>query len=138
MAWDLSGWVYHLIGHRTRIGWAAHQPHHTREGYDATLGLRQSSAPFHGLLHHPLLALTGFDLRVIVVCAAVSNCWQVLEHTSLPIRFPRWFEANVMTPTAHRHHHGRHGGSVNLGPLFTWWDRLTGTWMSPDVPAPTS
>ncbi|HUS62824.1 MAG TPA: sterol desaturase family protein, partial [Acidimicrobiales bacterium] len=137
MAWDLSGWIYHLIGHRTRIGWAAHQPHHSGEGYDATLGLRQSWAPFHGLLHHPLLALAGFDLRVVFVCAAVSNCWQVLEHTSLPIRFPHWFEAVVMTPRAHRHHHGRDGGAANLGPFFTIWDRLTGTWIPPTSPAPT-
>ncbi len=138
VAWDLSGWVYHLIGHRTRIGWAAHQPHHSGEGYDATLGLRQSWAPFHGLLHQPLLALAGFDLRVVFVCAAVSNCWQVLEHTSLPVRFPRWFEATVMTPAAHRHHHGRDGGQVNLGPFFTWWDRLAGTWVPPHEPAPNA
>ncbi len=25
---------------------------------------------------------------------------------------------------------------VNLGPFFTWWDRLAGTWVSPEVPAP--
>ena len=136
VAWDASGWLYHVIGHRTRIGWAAHQPHHTGEEFDASLGLRQSWAPFHGLLHHPLLALAGFDLRVIVVCAAFSNAWQMLEHTSVPIRFPAWFEAHVMTPAAHRHHHGRDGGADNLGPFFTWWDRLTGTWVPPDAPAP--
>jgi sterol desaturase/sphingolipid hydroxylase (fatty acid hydroxylase superfamily) len=136
VAWDLSGWLYHLIGHKTRIGWAAHQSHHSGPDYDATLGLRQSWAPFHGLVHHPLLALAGFDLRVVIVCAAVSNCWQVLEHTSLPIRFPGWIEAVVMTPAAHRHHHGRDGGLVNVGPFFTVWDRLAGTWVAPDVPAP--
>ncbi len=138
VAWDLSGWLYHLIGHRTRIGWAAHQPHHSGPGFDATLGLRQSWTPFHGLLHHPLLALAGFDLRVIFVCAAFSNCWQVLEHTSLPVRFPRWFAAVVMTPAAHRHHHGRGGAAVNLGPFFTIWDRLAGTWVPPDHPAPAA
>ena len=138
VAWDLSGWIYHLIGHRTRIGWAAHQPHHSGPDFDATLGLRQSWAPFHGLLHHPLLALAGFDLRVIFVCAAFSNCWQVLEHTSLPVRFPRWFEAAVMTPAAHRHHHGRDSGAVNLGPFFTIWDRLAGTWVPPGHPPPTA
>jgi len=138
VAWDLSGWVYHLIGHRTRIGWAAHQPHHSGPDFDASLGLRQSWAPFHGLVHHPLLALAGFDLRVVFACAAVSNCWQVLEHTSLQIRFPRFIEAVVMTPAAHRHHHGRHGAAVNLGPFFTIWDRLAGTWVSPDRPAPTA
>lgn len=136
IAWDLSGWVYHVVGHRTRIGWAAHQPHHSGTDFDSTLGLRQTWAPFHGLLIHPLLALFGFDLEAVVVCAAISNSWQVLEHTSLPVRFPRWFSAVVMTPSAHRHHHGRQGGAVNLGPFFTWWDRLAGTWVSGDVPAP--
>jgi alkylglycerol monooxygenase len=138
VAWDVSGWLYHVIGHHTRIGWAAHQPHHTGETFDATLGLRQTWAPFHGLVHHPLLALAGFDLRVVVVCAAVSNCWQVLEHTSFTVPFPRWLSAHVMTPAAHRHHHGREGGAVNLGPVLTWWDRLGGTWIPPDAPAPVA
>lgn len=138
VAWDAAGWLYHVVGHRTRVGWAAHQPHHSGEDFDATLGLRQSWAPFHGLLHQPLLALAGFDLRVVVVCAAVSNCWQVLEHTSVAVRFPPWFERHVMTPAAHRHHHGRDGGAVNLGPFFTWWDRMAGTWVSPDQPAPVA
>lgn len=138
VAWDLAGWAYHLIGHRTRIGWAAHQVHHTGAGYDATLGLRQTWAPFHGLAVHPLLALGGFDLRVAFVCAALSSCWQVLEHTSAPVRFPAWFEAVVMTPAAHRHHHGRDGGLVNVGPFLTCWDRLAGTWVSPDAPAPAA
>lgn len=138
VAWDFSGWVYHLIGHRTRVGWAAHQPHHSGPDYDATLGLRQSWTPFHGLVHHPLLALAGFDLQVVFVCAAISNCWQVLEHTSLPIRFPAWFAAVVMTPAAHRHHHGRNRGLVNLGPVFTLWDRLAGTWVPAERPAPVA
>ncbi|MDP9418697.1 MAG: sterol desaturase family protein [Actinomycetota bacterium] len=60
----------------------------------------------------------------------------MLEHTSLPVRFPRWFAAVVMTPAAHRHHHGRDGGLVNLGPFFTVWDRLAGTWVPAEHPAP--
>jgi sterol desaturase/sphingolipid hydroxylase (fatty acid hydroxylase superfamily) len=136
VAWDAAGWGYHALGHRTPWGWAAHQAHHSGSAYDATLGLRQTWTPFHGLLLHPLLALAGFDLRTIVVCAALSNCWQVLLHTSLPVRFPPWFAAQVMTPAAHRHHHGRGSEGVNLGPVFTWWDRLAGTWVSAEAPAP--
>lgn len=131
VAWDAVGWLYHAVGHGTRIGWASHQPHHTGERYDATLGLRQTWVPFHGLAYQPVLAVAGFDLRVVVVCAAVSNCWQVLEHTSLPVRLPRWFASSVMTPDAHRLHHGRGAGAVNLGPVFTWWDRMAGTWRDP-------
>lgn len=136
VAWDAAGWGYHALGHRTRWGWAAHQAHHSGAAYDATLGLRQTWVPFHGLLLHPLLALAGFDLQAIVVCAALSNGWQVLEHTSFPVRFPAWFATHVMTPAAHRHHHGRAGEGVNLGPVFTWWDRLAGSWVSPDTPPP--
>lgn len=138
VAWDLAGWAYHLIGHRTRVGWASHQVHHTGPDYDATLGLRQTWAPFHGLAVHPLLALAGFDFRVACVCAAISGCWQVLEHTSAPVRFPTWFEAVVMTPAAHRHHHGRDGALVNVGPFLTCWDRMAGTWVPPSAPAPTT
>jgi len=136
VAWDLSGWLYHVVGHRTRVGWAAHQAHHSGQEFDLTLGLRQTWFPFHGLLVQPLLALAGFDLRVIIVCAALSNCWQVLEHTSLPLRLPRWLEAVVMTPAAHRHHHARDARPVNLGPVLTVWDRLAGTWVPPGHPAP--
>ena len=139
VAWDAVGWLYHAVGHRTRIGWAAHQPHHTGEAYDATLGFRQTWVPFHGLVYQPALAFAGFDLRVVVVCAAVSNCWQVLEHTSFPVRLPRWLAASVMTPDAHRLHHARGAGAVNLGPVFTWWDRLVGTWCDPStVPVPVA
>ena len=131
VAWDAAGWVYHLVGHRTRIGWAAHQPHHTGEAFDATLGLRQTWVPFHGLAYQPLLALAGFDVRVLFVCAAISNCWQVLEHTSVRVPWPRWFVAAIMTPDAHRHHHAAGVHAVNLGPVFTVWDRVTGTWLAP-------
>jgi sterol desaturase/sphingolipid hydroxylase (fatty acid hydroxylase superfamily) len=136
VCWDAAGWVYHWVGHRTRIGWAAHRPHHTGDAYDMTLGLRQSWAPFHGLAYQPLLALAGFDFRVIAVCAAVSNCWQILEHTAAPITLPRWLSAVVMTPESHRHHHDVDAPAVNLGPVFTWWDRLAGSWVPLGRPAP--
>ena len=137
VAWDGAGWVYHLVGHRTRVGWAAHQPHHSGTEYDLTLGLRQSWLPFHGLLYLPLVALLGFDFGVVGVCAALSNSWQLLEHTSVPVAFPRWVSAVVMTPSAHRQHHGVSGGTVNLGPVLTCWDRLAGTWVDPCVSPPT-
>ena len=91
----------------------------------------------HGLVCFPLVALLGFDFKTVAVCAAISNCWQILEHTSAPLRFPPLVRAWLMTPDAHRHHHARDAaGAVNLGPVFTVWDRLAGTWIAPDAPAP--
>lgn len=137
VAWDFSGWIYHLIGHRTRFGWAAHSPHHSGSHYDATVALRLTWMPWHGLAHHPLLALAGFRFELILGCLAVSNALQAIQHSSTLPRAPRWLAAVVMTPGAHRHHHGPDGARRNLGPVFTVWDRLAGTWCAPEVdPAP--
>jgi alkylglycerol monooxygenase len=137
VAWDALGWLYHWIGHRTRIGWAAHRPHHTGTHFNLTIGLRQSWLPIHAVVCFPLITLGGFNPETVVICAAVSNLWQLLEHLSIEIKWPSWLAAMVMTPDSHRLHHarqfGKHETLVNLGPVFTVWDRLAGTWMWPEV-----
>ena len=90
VVWDAAGFVYHWVGHRTRVGWASHRVHHTGTEYDLTLAWRQSWLPLPALLIGPAVALVGFDLEAIVICAAVSKTWQALVHTSLPVRTPRW------------------------------------------------
>ena len=135
VAWDAAGFVYHLVGHRTRVGWAAHRPHHTGTDVNVALGLRQSWMPWHGLLIFPLVAIGGWDLRTVAVCAALSNLWQLLEHSAAPVELPGWLRAVVMTPESHRHHHVIGARPVNLGPVFTVWDRLHGTWVPGAVAA---
>lgn len=140
VAWDAVGWLYHWLGHRTRVGWAAHQPHHSGVDFDITLGLRQSWTPVMGLLVHPLMAVGGFSFGQVVVCSAASNLWQLLQHSSAPLRLPAWIESVVMTPATHRHHHGRDCSgrrtAVNLGPVFTFWDRLASTWVPAHIAPP--
>ncbi|MDP1793245.1 MAG: sterol desaturase family protein [Acidimicrobiales bacterium] len=131
VAWDAMGWVYHWVGHRTQVGWASHQPHHSGTTFDITLGLRQTWTPFHGLAYQPLLALAGFDFATIAVCAALSNTWQLLNHSAAPVAWPRWLSLVVMTPDTHRLHHASDAVAVNLGPVFTAWDRLARTWETP-------
>lgn len=131
VAWDAAGYAHHWLGHRTRVGWASHQVHHTGSHYDMTLAWRQSWLPLPALITFPLVALTGGSLAAALGCAAVSNLWQALHHTSIGICAPRWFAACVITPAAHRRHHVD-GGPVNLGPVLTIWDRLGGTWLGHD------
>lgn len=128
VVWDLAGWCYHWIGHRTRVGWASHRVHHTGATYDMTLVGRQSWLPLPALLVFPVVALVGFPLEIVAVCAAVSKLHQALVHTSMPVRTPRWWAATFMTPATHRRHHALDGGGTNLGPVLTLWDRLAGTW----------
>jgi sterol desaturase/sphingolipid hydroxylase (fatty acid hydroxylase superfamily) len=138
VAWDGAGFAYHAVGHRTRVGWAAHQPHHSGTRFNITLALRQSWMPWHGLLIYPWLALGGWSFATIAVCAAVSNAWQALEHSRAPLRVPPWFAATFMTPEAHRHHHRLGADPVNLGPVLTLWDRAWGSWVAGPVPEGSS
>lgn len=142
VAWDAFGYGYHWLGHRTRWGWAAHQVHHTGRTYDLTLAWRQSWVPVHGVVL-PLVALGGWPLSTIALCAAVSNGLQAVQHLSGWHRAPRVVRAVLHTAVQHRHHHRCDQGprfgataaqSVNLGPVFTVWDHLFGTYHNGFVP----
>ncbi len=131
IAWDLSGFCYHWLGHNTSWGWAAHQAHHSGDHYGASLALRLSWTPWHGLLHHPLLALAGFDLTTILIAMAVSNVIQALQHTDFPVSAPRWVERVITTPDVHRTHHLEASGGMNLAPILRIWDVMFGTTADP-------
>ncbi len=136
VAWDLAGYWYHRIGHCTRLGWAAHRPHHTGTHYDLSLAWRQSWFPWMALVTFPLVALTGASFAVATTCAAVSEAWQALVHAGgrdpTPAGMRRW----VTTPAVHRVHHDT-DDAVNLAPVLVVWDRLFGTWREPVAVART-
>lgn len=136
VAWDLAGYAHHVLGHRTRIGWASHQAHHSGSAWDLSLALRQSWLPLPALVTFPLVALVGVPLPTALGSAAVSNLWQALTHSAAPVRPPAWLAALVVTPASHQVHHRAHGPAVNLGPVLTVWDRLAGTWQPPPERAP--
>jgi alkylglycerol monooxygenase len=129
VAWDLMGFVYHWLGHRTSIGWAAHQPHHTGNQFDISLGLRQSWLPVFALPTQASVALLGFNFTTVAAVSAVSNLWQLLQHSRLLPRLPALIEHAVMTPSTHVLHHLYPGS--NLGPVLTIWDRAAGSWVGP-------
>lgn len=131
VAWDAAGFAHHWLGHRSAVGWASHQVHHSGADYDLSLAWRQSWFPVTALVTFPLVALTGTSFEMAVGCALASNTWQALLHTSVPLRTPAWVEAAVMTPRSHLRHH-QSSTPVNLGPVLTLWDRFAGTWCPHD------
>ncbi len=127
VVWDAATWLYHWIGHHSALGWAAHQPHHSGSHIDLTIGLRQTWLPIHIVPIHATLAMLGFDLEALVVCAAVNNCYQFLMHSDVMTRFPGPLEAIVCSPATHRLHH-LDRMHPNLGAVFTIWDRAARRW----------
>ena len=57
----------------------------------------------------------------------------------LPARVDRFISFVTPTPRTHRMHHSRdvRFTDTNFGTLFTWWDRVLGTWSAPrEAPEP--
>jgi sterol desaturase/sphingolipid hydroxylase (fatty acid hydroxylase superfamily) len=137
LAVDFLAYWMHRLNH-SRALWHTHAFHHSSTNLYWASGMRGSPVHFV-LLGIPGLAVQvffdpqGIVLTLVLVYGAAHNS---LIHSNL--RLPRVLNWVFVTGESHMVHHGRDpklGGS-NFGFLFTFWDRVFGTWTDPaTVPA---
>jgi sterol desaturase/sphingolipid hydroxylase (fatty acid hydroxylase superfamily) len=101
---------------------------------------------------HPLHALATIAWRVLVAFALGIPLWVsllrdvaaaplvALHHANLawPEHVDRWLRLFVVTPAMHKLHHSPEPAKTNsnYGGLFSFWDRLFGSYREPgDAPA---
>lgn len=134
---DFVAYWMHRLNHAAWL-WSTHAFHHSAKNLYWASGMRGSPVHFLLLGVPSLLVQVVFDPEGIVL-------WLVLAygvvHNSLihsNLRLPRRLNLVFVTGESHLVHHSsdaRLGGS-NFGFLFTWWDRMFGTWVDPaTVPA---
>lgn len=126
---DLLWYAYHRFSHRVRIGWAAHQAHHSSSYFNLSTALRQKWNPwFEGVFWLPL-PLLGVPPWMIYTAFSVNLIFQFWIHTERIQLLPGWFEFLFNTPSHHRVHHGSDQLYLdrNYGGILIVWDRLFGT-----------
>lgn len=133
---DLAWYIQHRIKHRVGFFWAIHSVHHSSNVY--TIPVSQRSSFANRLLRSPIfamMALAGVSPVQLVVVIIVTNFWGILAHTTT-IGKMGWLEGILVTPSAHRVHHGSqpHYIDKNYGEVLCLWDRLFGTYQAEDVP----
>lgn len=142
LAADLACYLYHRLSHRVRWLWLLHSVHHTDPHLDASTALRfhpMDMAFYVAVITGTLLAL-GIPLWAAGVRALVLNPQFMMQHAN--VRFPLWVERGpawlFVTPAIHRIHHSadRPGIDANFGQMFSFWDRLFGTYRAPAGDAP--
>ncbi len=129
---DFVAYWMHRLNHVAWL-WATHAFHHSSKNLYWASGMRGSPVHFLLLGVPSLLVQVVFDPEGIVL-------WLVLAygvvHNSLihsNLKLPRFVNLVFVTGQSHLVHHARDpklGGS-NFGFLFTWWDRIFGTWVDP-------
>jgi sterol desaturase/sphingolipid hydroxylase (fatty acid hydroxylase superfamily) len=140
-------WIHRAM-HRP-ILWATHKFHHTIGEIWWLAGSRTSLT--HLLLFavpqvfigYYLLRLSPMEAAIILSFSILVNIWL---HLNVWFNFGP-FEWLFITPNCHRIHHGARGlMNKNLGFVFSIWDRMFGTFVSPKTlgkefnlyPVPTS
>jgi len=127
----------HVGGHRFPFFWPVHSVHHQVKEYNLSAGFRQPW--FHktnAFLFFFILAFIGIPIPVlssVYAAVVVSQFWLHTETTPREIPVLSWI---VMTPTQHRVHHGTNPKYLdrNFGVLFSFWDRIFGTYTPERAP----
>ena len=136
---DLIGaYAAHWTEHRVPVLWRFHLVHHTDQNVDTTTANR----------HHPGESVIRFVFTVAAVLIVGAPIWLVFLYQSLSvvlsqfnhanITMPRWLyralDWVIVTPDMHRvhHHYQLPLTDTNFGNIFSFWDRLFGTYAAVD------
>jgi sterol desaturase/sphingolipid hydroxylase (fatty acid hydroxylase superfamily) len=130
---DFSFYVAHVAMHKVPAFWRVHRVHHSDPVVDVTTTIRQH--PLEGILRYAFMAgfaaLFGVGLGAFAVYRTWSALNGLLEHSN--IKVPGWLDRTLSLvttwPNAHKVHHSRdvRESNTNYGNIFSWFDRLLGT-----------
>lgn len=144
LALDLAAYWAHRLSHMSQLLWRFHEIHHLDATLDTTSALR-----FHGLdviwtalWHGAVVLALGLPLSVLLLYETAVLLCSIYHHSNA--KLPAWTERLlapvIVTPGIHwvHHHRIRRDTDSNYGALFSFWDRLFGSFSRtkrrPDMP----
>lgn len=126
---DLVWYWYHRLGHEVNFFWAAHIVHHQSEEFNFTVAARITV--FQALtrnLFWCIIPFLGFHPNMVITILVIHGAYSFFTHTQL-IGKLGWLEHIFITPSLHGVHHASDEKYLdkNYGDVFTFWDKLFGT-----------
>lgn len=137
LACDFVIYWYHLLGHKTRLFWAAHVTHHSSLHYNISVGFRVSFIHvFYRFLFWSPLCLFGIPPFMILFFDSLTTLHNILIHTE-KIKKLGPLDWIFNTPSNHRVHHATNPQYIdkNMGGILIIFDRLFGTY-APEIEKP--
>lgn len=126
---DVAFYLNHRFVHRVRLGWAAHQAHHSSEYFNFSTALRQKWNPWAEAVFWLPFPFLGFAPWTLYVAFGFNLVYQFFTHTEKVGTMWRPIEWIMNTPSHHRVHHGSDPEYLdkNYAGIFIIWDRMFGT-----------
>ena len=131
---DCGDYFYHIISHKASLIWRFHKIHHSDIDMDSTTTYRFHPFDNIGVTMAEMTTalIFGYGVQTIVIYFLIYLPLLFIQHTNL--KFPNWFERIFgyvfATSSFHRIHHSypRTLTDSNYGAVFSFWDRLFGTY----------
>ncbi len=139
LALDFSSWLVHLVMHKTPILWRFHLIHHSDNSVDVTTGLRHhpGDSLLRGVFFLLLIFVSGAPVYSVMIYQTLVVLSTAFTHAniSLPGKLDRALSYILVSPNMHKvHHHWKQPFTdSNYGAVFSFWDRILGTFMHLDA-----
>ena len=131
---DLATYAFHKAYHEVPLMWRLHRVHHADLDLDVTSASRFHAAEIllSTLYRMALMPLWGPSLASVAVFETALLAAAQVQHSNLrlPGDWDRRLRAVFVTPDMHRVHHSvvKEHTNSNYSTIFSWWDRLFGTY----------
>lgn len=129
----------HYLLHRVPWLWTLHMVHHSDTMLDATSGTRLHPGDFlsREVLSLVVLLLLGAPIAFYLFYRFCTVFFTYMTHANiaLPPRLDKALSLVFITPNMHKFHHHdeRPWTDSNFGNIFSFWDRLFGTFVYDDT-----
>ena len=136
---DLIGaWLVHFVEHKVKWMWQFHLIHHTDQHVDTTTANRHhpGESVFRFVFTTMAVIIVGTPMWIVFLYQTISVVLTQFNHSN--VKMPAWLDNALVlvicTPNMHRvHHHYRMPYTdSNYGNIFSFWDRLFGTYVVAD------
>ena len=130
---SLANYGLHLYAHVNPALWRLHRIHHSDVHLDVTSTLRHHPLEVIAmtLLLTPIYVIGGLSPFAIVFYETADQVFGMVTHADLriPDQIERMLRPLFVTPSIHRIHHSAIQAETNsnYGGVFSFWDRLFGT-----------
>jgi sterol desaturase/sphingolipid hydroxylase (fatty acid hydroxylase superfamily) len=130
----LDGWTYvwHRANHAIPVLWRFHRMHHSDTQMDVTTATRFHLGEHVGssVLRLGLIPLLSIEVWTLVIYDTLVLAVTQFHHADISIgRWDRWLRWLIVTPCMHKVHHSdwQPETDSNYSTVFSWWDRIAGT-----------
>ncbi|HMH24394.1 MAG TPA: sterol desaturase family protein [Puia sp.] len=132
----ISAWFIHWLEHQVKWMWKFHLVHHSDVWVDTTTANRHhpGESIFRAVFTLLAVMITGAPVWMVFLYQALSVLLAQFNHANISL--PKWMDRAIgwviVSPDMHKvhHHYKQPLTDTNYGNIFSFWDRIFGTYAS--------